>query len=65
MPHVPVLIAGAATAKAKCPKHCVVGMARPGHLGELALEHLAAAKELQRALEIPCFASTPQAEGKS
>lgn len=49
----------------KCPKRCVAGTARPGQLGELALEHLAAARELQRALETSCFASTLQAEGKS
>lgn len=30
-----------------------------------ALEHLAAPKKRQRALETPCFASTLQAEGKS
>lgn len=65
MPHVPAPIAGAATATAKCPKRCVAGTARPGQLGELALEHLAAARELQRALETSCFASTLQAEGKS
>lgn len=40
-------------------------MARPGQLGELALGHLAAAKESQGALDTSCFASTLQAEGKS
>ena len=34
-------------------------------VGEMALEHLAAAKESQRALETSCFASTLKAEGKS
>lgn len=65
MPHVSAWIAGAATATAKCPKHCVVGTAVPGQLAGLALEHPATAKGLQRALETSCFASTLQAEGKS
>lgn len=41
------------------------GMARPEQLGEPAFGHLAAAKELQRALDTSCFVSTLQAEGKS
>lgn len=58
-------IAGAATTTAKCPRLGMAGMARPGQLEELALEHLAAAKELQRALDTSCFANTLQAEDKS
>lgn len=50
---------------AECPKHCMVSMARPGRLGELALEQPAAAKGLQGALETSCFPSTLQEEGKS
>lgn len=49
----------------KVAKRCVVGMARPGQVRELTLEHLAAAEELQRALKTSYFASTLQAEGKS
>jgi len=30
MPHIPAWIARAATATAKCPKHCVAGMAKSG-----------------------------------
>lgn len=59
------MITEAATATARCPKHCIVGTAGSGQLEELVLEPLAVAKELQRAPETSCFASTLQAESRS